>query len=75
MKAHLVDCTYCEHRLVTSATKRRGGGEIERCDLTMLNLPRPFEPGRFCEHFHQEGHDCDHCFVNDIFQMVNTIDN
>jgi hypothetical protein len=74
MKAHLVDCTYCEDRLVTFGEKRPRVPEMERCRLTMLPVPQPGYPGRFCEHFHQEGHDCVNCFGDSNLHMENMID-
>jgi hypothetical protein len=61
MKAHLVNCTYCDKRTITPGNKKRSIPETERCTLTMLPIPRPDEPGRFCDKFHQLGHDCDSC--------------
>ncbi len=62
MKAHLFNCTYCIHRMVTPGDKKRNIREVERCHLTMLPLPAPSQSGRFCEQFHQEGHTCENCF-------------
>ncbi len=64
MRAHLVDCTYCIQRMVTPGDKKRHIPEVERCRLTMGPIKKPNEPGRFCEHFHQEGHDCVDCMYS-----------
>jgi hypothetical protein len=61
MKTHLVNCTYCDQRLVTAGNKKRSIPELERCGLTMGTIKKPNEAGRFCEHFHQIGHDCESC--------------
>lgn len=60
MKAHLLNCTYCIHRQVTPRTRKTN--EIERCELTKQRIPSPGEGGRFCDKFHQEGHDCEDCY-------------
>jgi hypothetical protein len=61
MKAHLVNCTYCEHRMSTPGDKKRSIHEVERCRLTMLPIPKPDEPSRWCDRFHQIGHTCKTC--------------
>ncbi len=63
MKTHLANCTYCIYRLVTPGDKKRSIHEIERCRLTMGAIPKPNERGRFCDQFHQIGHDCANCFA------------
>lgn len=63
MKAHLYNCTWCIHRI--SSKRIKNEPEIERCKLDMHLLPHPMKPGRCCEHFHQEGHDCYSCLPND----------
>jgi hypothetical protein len=62
MKAHLVNCTYCEHRVVNSGDKKRSIPEMERCKFTMLPIKKPSEPGRSCEQFHQIEHTCETCW-------------
>ena len=61
MKTHLVNCTYCENRMVTPGDKKRSIPELERCHLTMLPIKKPDEAGRWCERFHQIGHTCEQC--------------
>ena len=61
MKAHLINCTYCVFRQV-AADPNRKNGQRELCRLTFKKIPAPNEAGRFCENFHQEGHDCDICW-------------
>ncbi len=59
VNAHLANCTYCIHRMVTPGDKKRGIREVERCHRTMMYIPGPSEPNRFCADFQQEGHDHD----------------
>jgi hypothetical protein len=61
MKAHLINCTYCDKRLITPGDKKRSIPEVERCKLTMMMLKKPSERGRSCEHFHQIDHTCENC--------------
>lgn len=61
MKAHLVNCTYCTHRRVYREAKGKKY-ETETCSLTGKVIPMPFQAGRFCEKFHQEGHSCEGCY-------------
>ncbi len=61
MRTHLVNCTYCVFRLVAPGNKKKSIPELERCKHTMLPIPKPNEPGRFCERFHQIDHDCESC--------------
>ena len=49
------------HRQVTPGDKKRKIPEVERCKITRQPIPAPQEPGRFCEKFHQIGHDCERC--------------
>lgn len=63
MIAHLVNCTYCTHRLVSAGNKKKHIPEMERCGLTRELIPPPSAAGRFCEKFHQEGHECKSCLT------------
>lgn len=63
MKAHLINCTYCTHRQVSSDPKSKNN-QFELCKLNHRKIPHPNQPGRFCEDFHQEGHDCASCWSN-----------
>ena len=60
MKAHLINCTYCIFRQISADPKRKNG-ERELCKITYQPIKHPNEPGRYCEEFHQEGHDCLDC--------------
>lgn len=60
MKAHLLNCTYCIFRQIAADPKRKNG-ERELCKITYQPIPHPKDPARFCEEFHQEGHDCLDC--------------
>jgi hypothetical protein len=64
VQAHLIDCTYCDQRLVTPGDKKRNLHEVERCKRTMTLLPHPSKPGRWCAAFHQVGHQCKSCLTD-----------
>lgn len=63
MKNHLVNCTYCIYRTVTPGDRKRSIPEMERCKISGHLIKSPREAGRFCKHFHQEGHDCECCAI------------
>jgi hypothetical protein len=73
MIAHLIDCTYCQFREVIPGNKKKKIYERELCGLTRQPIVPPDRPGRYCDKFHQIGHDCPTCIKDD--QSVIPLDN
>jgi hypothetical protein len=57
---HLVNCTYCKHR-VSVKKGIEGKYELELCGLSRRKIPSPSEPGRYCDYFQKTNCPCVKC--------------
>jgi hypothetical protein len=56
---HHRDCTYCRFRQDVVIKKPRQVREI--CRLKRNDIPHPYSPERYCEHYSQIHCGCDEC--------------